>query len=162
MKKILCIIMLSFLSVTAFAKIKVQCDVIYERSDESWSNYHRCDVLFCIGEELGFNNRNSYAVIWFSQDNCAVIKLNSYESTFREANKYSIFIFLSSDILNQGFTGVSVNSPKPQVWKIYGKNESSYLIDPMFDYYPFNSYNEGVSRNNKNGLVVKRVRPDDK
>lgn len=76
-----------------------------------------------------------------------------------EIDKNFMFIYLGFDILNEGKLGTQINDDKERRWRIYGKDENSFLIAPIFNDCPYNSYNNGAERNSQNGIVVRRQRP---
>lgn len=161
MKRGIVLILFFAFCLSVFSRISVECDVIYQRTDGSWSDFYRTNVEFVSGYELGYtNNRNLYAVIWFSQDNCAVLEMEQKLTTLRVVDIYYMFGFLLSDDLNQGLLGIEVNNSSGRQWRIYGKNENSFLIDSSFNYHPFNSYNERMLENIQNGFVLRRTRPN--
>jgi hypothetical protein len=43
-----------FVASSSFPRISIQCDVIYQNSNGSWSNYFRTKVDFLTGEEMGY------------------------------------------------------------------------------------------------------------
>ena len=146
--------------VPSFARISVLCDVTYQNSNGSWSNYFRAKVDFLTGEEMGYlGDRSLYAAIWFSHDNCAILRMKNNNFISDVADSYYMYGFFLADALNEGEVGIEVNSNTNRKWKIYGKDENSFLIDPIFKNYPFNSYNEGVIQNINNGVIVNRVKP---
>lgn len=144
------------------ARITVMCDVIYEKSLGEWSDYYRTDVDFMYGSEINdsqFDSNKLYAVIWFSQTECAIIEQEYRCVSLGSVDKGFIFIFLTSDVLNEGRLGYQVNDRNKRKWRIYGKDDYSFLIDPMFLMGSYNSYNERVKANQNNGLVTRRQRP---
>ena len=149
-----------FVVSSSFPRISIQCDVIYQNSNGSWSNFFRTKVDFLTGEEMGYlGDRSLYAAIWFSHENCAILRMKNNNFVSDVADSYYMYGFFLADALNEGEIGIEVNSNNNRLWKIYGKDENSFLIDPMFRNYPFNSYNEGIRKNINNGVIVKRVRP---
>lgn len=160
MKSFLITLLFFVSSISTFARISIQCDVIYENSNDSWSDYYRTNVDFLTGIELGYiGNRNLYAVIWFSQNNCAVIEMEKNIVTFDKVDIDYMYIYLLSDALNEGMLGKEVNNDSNRSWRIYGLDEHSLLIDPIFNRYPHNSYNEGMRKNIQNGNIYRRARP---
>ena len=124
-----------------------------------WSEFHRVNVEFVSGREMrDIMNQNSvYAVIWYSQTECSVIKMDYNTIITSDIDKFFVFNLFGSDMLNEGLPGVQTNDNGEHIkWRIYGKDENSFMIDPAFNDF---TYNEGVQRNIKNGSIVKRQRP---
>lgn len=156
------ILLLFFLySFNLSAGIKVFCDVAYEKEQGIWSDLYRTKVDFVSGEELGLliDQNKLFAIIWFSQTNCAVIKTRYQVPLISKVSIYDIYGFFLTDVLNEGLDGFSVNGNQTVHWKLYGKDEASLLIDPVFETYPYNSYNNGIRRNIRNGFINKRAIP---
>ena len=93
MKKLLCLLVL-LVSVSAYARVDYKCLVNYMYTKSTgYASYTRVEsepkvvtVSFISGAE--YNPRMSpydkYAIIWFSQTNCVVIKLEAKRTTYVE------------------------------------------------------------------------------
>lgn len=159
MKRMLSLLLLFIISFHVYGRFTAQCDVIYEKSVGEWSEYHRVNVEFVSGREMQniMNQNGVYAIIWDSQTELSVIKLEYNSILTSDIDKFFVFMLFGSDILNEGLLGTQTNdNGKHTKWRIYGKDEMSFMIDPVFSEF---TYNEGVQRNIKNGLIVKRQRP---
>lgn len=143
------------------ARISVECDVVYEKSIGEWSDYYRRDVEFLSGREMGglLNVNKLYAVIWFSQTNCAIIEMEYRGAILGDIDKDFMYSYFGGDILNEGKAGIQTNGNTDVKWRLYGKDENSFLIDTMFNQYPYDSYNQGVKNNIQSGLRNNRKRP---
>lgn len=159
MKRFFSLFILLSLCFHVYGRFTAQCDVIYEKSVGEWSEFHRVNVEFVSGREMrDIMNQNSvYAVIWYSQTECSVIKMDYNTIITSDIDKFFVFMLFGSDMLNEGLPGVQTNDNGEHIkWRIYGKDENSFMIDPVFNDF---TYNEGVQRNIKNGSIVKRQRP---
>ncbi len=150
-----------FLPLYAQAKITLKCDVVYESSMFKWSDYYRRDVDFMSGHEIGGIYRGSdlYAVIWFSQTNCAIIKMDYNGLLLSEVDEYFMSTYFGFDVLNEGRLGEQVNADEKIRWRIYGKDERGFMIDDAFKRYPFDEHNKNVAENIKKGIYSNRQRP---
>lgn len=93
MKKFLCLLVL-LVSTSAYARVDYKCLVNYRYTQSTgYGSYVTTEsepkvvtVSFISGAE--YNPRKSpyekYAIVWFSQTNCAVIKLNAKRTTYVE------------------------------------------------------------------------------
>ena len=93
MKKFLCLLVL-FVSISAYARVDYKCLVNYRYTKSTgYGAYTMVEsepkvvtVSFISGAE--YNPRKSptekYAIVWFSQTNCAVIKLDTKRTTYVE------------------------------------------------------------------------------
>lgn len=86
MKKTLLLLLIALvLPITSFARIDVQCIVrTHHQKGNGWGAYSgvysdpvKCTVSFISGAEFKIRRPSTekYALIWFSRDECAVIKL---------------------------------------------------------------------------------------
>jgi len=152
MKRIVLFIVLMFACMNIYARVTIMCDVVYEESVGKWSEFRRTNVEFLSGKEKGdiLNQTKLYAIIWYSQSECAVIKID-YDSPILSGVDVSfIYYFLTFDILNEGRSRTQINdNGKNRKWRIYGKDDNSFLIDPMFSKGDYRTYNDGVQKNNK-------------
>src|SRR5690606_3620603 len=141
-KSILFFFLLLLSTSLSFARIKVVCDVTYENTGGDWSNFYRTEVEFMAGNELDntLQSNDLYAVIWFYQTNCAIIKMKHEFLLIREVDKTFVYNYFLSDYLNEGKDGQQINDEYNRKWKIFPKNEVSLLIDPIFEVYPYNAY----------------------
>lgn len=162
MKKTCVLLICIFVSVNLFSRICVTCDVIYEKSFAEWSDFYRRKIEFVSGAEMGLSleNRNKlFATIWYSQTKCSVIEMEYDGVLLQECiDKNFIFMYLGFDILNEGKVGIEINSDKSTKWRIYGKDENSLLIDPMFDIPPYD-INTAIREKMRQGIVHERKRP---
>lgn len=164
MKKLFCIVAVILFSLQLSARIAVICDVVYEKSLGEWSDFYRLEVEFLSGGEMGriLESNSLFAVIWFSQTNCAIIKMEHNGILIGEVDKNFVNTYLSFDMLNEGKLGLQVNSKNGEIkWRVYGKDEMSLLIDPMFDAYPYDSYNNNIREQIRKGVVNRRKRPSE-
>lgn len=164
MKKIVTFFIAIILSTQLFARISIICDVIHEKSFAEWTDYYRTKVEFISGHEMQYSLEQNklYAIIWYSQTQCSVIEME-YEGLLlqKKIDKNFMFIYLGFDILNEGKNGVEINGDDKTKWKIYGKDENSFIIDPIFNEYPYN-YNDAIYENMRQGIKIqKRKRPQD-
>lgn len=147
-KRILCVVVLLLFSAVLFARTTILCDVVYEQSPGRWSDYFRTKVDFIKGSELniyGPDANNLFAVIWFSQTQCAVIKTNHISLFDFDFSSAYILIGIT-DILNEGILGVQVNNEQNVLWRIYGKEDDGTFIDPRFGVYPYERTSNGIKR----------------
>lgn len=163
MKKVIALIVALLISAPLFARVSVICDVIYEKSFAEWSEYYRREVEFVSGQELGLilDGNKLFAIIWYSQTQCSVIQME-YDGVFVPSRIDFSFIdiFLGFDLLNEGRLGVEKDGEKERKWRIYGKDDMSFMIDPRFDEYPYNKYNSNIREYISQGVeVVRRSRP---
>ena len=104
-----------------------------------------------------------YAVIWFSQTNCAIISMNHKKFIVGKIDlEYVYYYFLFEDILNEGLLGIQVNSKEEVNWRIYGKDNLGIMIDPIFSrQYPSNVTEKERIEKIKRGAEEGRQRPAD-
>lgn len=161
MKKILLFSLVCFACIKMQARYTALCDVVYEISEGEWSEFRRAKVEFAYGREIDeslLNQNKLYALIWFSQYQCAKIDLDYSSAMVQDMDKFNLFLFLGMDILNEGKLGEQVNdNGQKRKWRIYGKDENNFFIDPALN--EFGDYKENNQRNINNGQIVKRQRP---
>ena len=162
MKKFIASVSVLLLSVPLFARLSVICDVIYEKSFAEWSEYYRREVEFVSGQELGriLDGNKLFAIIWYSQTQCSVIQME-YNGVIVPSRIDLSFIdtYLGFDMLNEGRLGVEKNGNDERKWRIYGKDDFSLMIDPVFEKYPYNQYNNNIREQINRGIVNRRQRP---
>ena len=135
MKRFFSLFILLSLCFHVYGRFTAQCDVIYEKSVGEWSEFHRVNVEFVSGREMrDIMNQNSvYAVIWYSQTECSVIKMDYNTIITSDIDKFFVFMLFGSDMLNEGLPGVQTNDNGEHIkWRIYGKDENSFMSDPVF------------------------------
>lgn len=162
MKRIVLFIVLMFACMNIYARVTIMCDVVYEESVGKWSEFRRTNVEFLSGKEKGdiLNQTKLYAIIWYSQGECSVIKIDYDSPILSDVDVSFIYYFLTFDILNEGRSGTQINdNGKNRKWRIYGKDDNSFLIDPIFSRGDYRTYNDRVQKNKRNGQIVKRQRP---
>lgn len=161
MKRLLLLFFLVITHLQINARITVICDVVYEKSIEEWSDYYRTNVDFLCGKEMNdiMNYSTLFAIIWYSQTQCSVIKIEKDFIILDPINYSSICNILSLDLLNEGLLGIQMNDDGKQTkWRIYGKDENGFLIDPMFNKDIYNTaIREGISK----GISYRRERPQE-
>lgn len=157
MKKILTILFFITLCIQIQGKCSAICDVIYEINSGEWSDYQRVKVDFMTGRELGYayEQYKIYAIIRQYASSDIVIKLDYQNYSTSEVDQFFLELLLISDILNEGRAGVQTVNGKQIKWRIYGKDDNSFLIDSRFG----NDYNNEVRRDQRNGIITKRQRP---
>jgi hypothetical protein len=94
MKKIVTILLLA-LSLTSTAKFRKMVEIKYQKQ-YGWSKYYLVEATFITGFELNqatrtydYNSYSTYAVIWWGDGECSIIRLN-YASCGYEALPYCI------------------------------------------------------------------------
>ncbi len=130
------------------ARVSILCDVVYEKSPGRWSDYFRTKVEFIKGSDLEMFSQDAntiFAVIWFSQTECAVIK-TSQTSVFDFDFSSAYYLIKINDMLNEGILGTQVNGNRNVLWRIYGKEEDGTLIDSRFGVYPYERKSNGERR----------------
>lgn len=108
------------------ARYDAICYVQYE-TEEGWSEKITTEVSFVSGIELTPKQYSNevYAIIWFSNSNCAIIKLrdNYISSDFKQKDFRSLYW------INKYYNGKQVNSEYKRLWKITAKDDFNQFID---------------------------------
>ena len=165
MKRIFFIILFTLFTLAINAGVEVMCDVIYKDKDGNWSDFYRTKVTFCLGHEINqvLESRSPFGVIWFSQSQCAVLKLKDALPSVNELDLFGTFMMLcSNDMINTGIDCILQNGTEKQEWKIYPKDEIGLLIDSRLSSTDYGTnYNQGTLRNRNNGTKIDREKPKD-
>ena len=157
------VILLLFSHIDTYGKHSVICDVTYEESIGEWSDYRRVKVDFMTGKEMGsyIDQTKLFAKIWYSTNEFFIVKMVFDQPIMYEIDDFLAFMIIGTDMLNEGLAGTQVNGKeKDRKWRIYGKDETSFFIDPQFDKGEYKTYNDRIREDIKNGYkIYKRERP---
>ena len=126
MKYILSFITIILFSQISYARYNAICYVQY-MTKQGWSEKVATEVSFLSGVELTPKQYSNevYAIVWFSNNNCAIIKLrNNFISTdFKQQDFRSLYW------MSKYYDGQQVNSEYEQTWRIIAKDDYGQFID---------------------------------
>lgn len=126
MKRFLLLFICVLITTAASARFMALCDIQY-KTQNGWSDIYRAKVIFLSGCEMQPQQYSNevYAVIWFSEDECAIIKLDvtHISAKFRMKDFKSIY-WVQSYI-----DGKQVNTEYERTWRITSKKTSGGFID---------------------------------
>ena len=126
MKYILSFITIILFSQISYARYNAICYVQY-MTKQGWSEKVATEVSFVSGVELTPKQYSNevYAIVWFSNNNCAIIKLrNNFISTdFKQQDFRSLYW------MSKYYDGQQVNSEYEQTWRIIAKDDYNQFID---------------------------------
>ena len=126
MKYILSFITIILFSQISYARYNAICYVQY-MTKQGWSEKVATEVSFVSGVELTPKQYSNevYAIVWFSNNNCAIIKLrNNFISTdFKQQDFRSLYC------MSKYYDGQQVNSEYEQTWRIIAKDDYGQFID---------------------------------
>ena len=126
MKYILSFITIILFSQISYARYNAICYVQY-MTKQGWSETVATEVSFVSGVELTPKQYSNevYAIVWFSNNNCAIIKLrNNFISTdFKQQDFRSLYW------MSKYYDGQQVNSEYEQTWRIIAKDDYGQFID---------------------------------
>lgn len=126
MKYILSFITIILFSQISYARYNAICYVQY-MTKQGWSEKVATEVSFVSGVELTPKQYSNevYAIVWFSNNNCAIIKLrNNFISTdFKQQDFRSLYW------MSKYYDGQQVNSEYEQTWRIIAKDDYGQFID---------------------------------
>lgn len=128
MKHFLPFIAIMLFSQICHARYNAVCHVQY-MTEEGWSEEVATEVSFVLGTELSPQQYSNevYAIVWFSNNNCAIIKIrDNYIPTtpkFRQKDFRSLF-WMTKD-----YDGYQVNTEYEQKWRITAKDRYGRFID---------------------------------
>lgn len=125
--KYLISLVLILLSQTSYARFDAVCNVQY-LTENGWSDEVLTEVSFVSGVELTPKQYSNevYAVVWFSNDNCAIIKLRDDVITI---GKFKQKDFRSLYWLTKSYDGKQVNSEYERKWRITAKDILGQFLD---------------------------------
>ncbi|HNW83576.1 MAG TPA: hypothetical protein PKG52_11875 [bacterium] len=96
MKKTIVLMLCLFFTTGLYAKYTHTCSVKY-KTESRWSKYYNLDVVFLTGFEIfqatlksGYDSSTVYAMIFFSQEKVAVVKIDSVLLCGTEVDKSCI------------------------------------------------------------------------
>lgn len=126
MKRFLLLFTLLLITTAVSARFTALCDIQY-RTQNGWSDTYRAKVVFLSGYEMQPKQYSNevYAAIWFSEDECAIIKLDvtHISTNFRMKDFKSIY-WVKSYI-----DGKQVNTEYERFWRITSKHSLGDFID---------------------------------
>ena len=126
MKYILSFITIILFSQISYARYNAICYVQY-MTKQGWYEKVATEVSFVSGVELTPKQYSNevYAIVWFSNNNCAIIKLrNNFISTdFKQQDFRSLYW------MSKYYDGQQVNSEYEQTWRIIAKDDYGQFID---------------------------------
>lgn len=114
------------ITTVASARFMALCDIQYKTLD-GWSDTYLAKVIFLSGCEMQPEQYSNevYAAIWFSEDECAIIKLDvTHIST-----NFGIKDFKSIYWIESYIDGKQVNTEYERTWRITSKNSFGDFID---------------------------------
>lgn len=126
MKRFLLLFTLLLITTVASASFTALCDIQY-KTQNGWSDTYRAKVVFLSGCEMQPKQYSNevYAAIWFSEDECAIIKLDvTHIST-----NFSMKDFKSIYWVKSYIDGKQVNTEYERVWRITSKQALGGFID---------------------------------
>ena len=163
MKKILLVIIITFVSIASNAAINVVCDIIYKNSKGEWSDFLRYPITLCLGHEINevLESRTVFAIIKTPDNERIILKMKGFHVQTQELNTFNTFLLLTTnDMINRGIDFELYDDKIKQDWKIYPKDEIGLLIDPSLSKSESGkSYNEGTLENRNKGFRYDRVKP---
>lgn len=126
------VVALSFISTPGFSEVHRFCLISYQ-TEEGWSDEYKMEVTFVTGQELNrktnsfdFDYFGEYVLIWFSQDQVAIVKIDEFLITGPE---FTAKDFRSAFLINQVLQGTQANSSSDRQWRIRGKQFVTW-VDP--------------------------------
>lgn len=134
-RNVVAIVALATLSAVSVASASVRRFVLtsYEHTDGERSTPHLSEVGFYTGSELNektqrltYTSFAVYAMIWFDDDQFAVIRL---PSAFGHGDKFTADDFKDLFAIRSEVRGEQANSPDPRVWYFRAKKNLEW-IDP--------------------------------
>lgn len=126
MKRLLFLFACMMFTTVASARFTALCDIQYQTRN-GWSDAYRVNVVFLSGCEMQPRQYSNevYVAIWFSEDECAIIKL---DVTHISAD-FGMKDFKSIYLLNSYIDGKQVNTKYERTWRITSKNLLGKFID---------------------------------
>lgn len=126
MKRLLFLIICGLITAATSARFVVLCDIQY-KTENGWSDKYRAKVIFLSGCEMQPQQYSNevYVAIWFSEEECAIIKL---DVTHLSAN-FGIKDFKSIFFVKPYIDGKQVNTEYERVWRIISKQTVGGFID---------------------------------
>jgi hypothetical protein len=119
---------------TGEAAVRRRVDTRYEREDYTKSRPVESEVTFITGQELNDKTQSfkyrvfsTYALIWFAQNEVAVIEMKSF--IIYSGDTFDADDFRNAFLLGMELNGTQVNSPKPRRWYFQAKRSLDW-IDP--------------------------------
>lgn len=122
-----------------YSVVRRYVDVQYETS-RGWSEKYRIEVTFATAKELSqatydyrYGISGAYAIIWFSREECAIIKMEvspivAVESKFTDQTLCDIFRIKSY------VTGIAFNSDDDRKWQITARTLFGFIDDRITGY----------------------------
>ena len=126
MKRFLLLFACVLITTAASARFTALCDIQY-KTQNGWSDQYRAKVIFLSGCEMQPQQYSNevYVAIWFSEEECAIIKL---DVTHISVN-FGIKDFKSIYWIESYIDGKQVNTEYERVWRITSKNSLGNFID---------------------------------
>lgn len=126
MKRLLLFTICIIITTAASARFVALCDIQY-RTHNGWSDTYRAKVVFLSGCEMQPKQYSNevYVAIWFSEDECAIIKL---DVTHISVN-FGIKDFKSIYWVKSYIDGKQVNTEYERMWRITSKTSFGSFID---------------------------------
>lgn len=126
MKRFLLLFICVLITTVASARFTALCDIQY-KTQSGWSDKYRAKVIFLSGCEMQPQQYSNevYVAIWFSEDECAIIKLDvtHISANFRMKDFKSIYW------VNSYIDGKQVNTEYERTWRITSKEALGDFID---------------------------------
>lgn len=135
MKRFLVFFIALFVYGISNAAVNLVCKVQYE-TRYGWSDPVKAEVTFATGSELNsatrsydFKSYEIYVTIWFSQNECAIIELDTYTmgigTTITYSSIESLFLYRTS------IKGEQVNTSYKIRWQITAKDFMGFIDDRL-------------------------------
>lgn len=126
MRKLLLLLTCIMITTAASAHFIALCDIQY-KTQKGWSDTYRTKVIFLSGYEMQPQQYSNevYVAIWFSEDECAIIKL---DVTHISVN-FSMKDFKTIYWANSYIDGKQVNTEYERMWRITSKDLLGSFID---------------------------------
>lgn len=126
MKRFLSSFICVLITTAASARFTALCDTQY-KTQNGWSDKYCVKVIFLSGCEMQpqqYSNE-AYVAIWFSEDECVIIRLDvtHISANFRMKDFKSIYW------VNSYIDGKQVNTEHERTWRITSKQASGGFID---------------------------------
>jgi hypothetical protein len=126
----------TLLSAPAMARVERFVQIAYW-TQTGWSDYYTREVEFVTGKELNASTKTldfdifaAYALVWFANDEVAIIKLSPLTTTIHSPFDGEGFkkLYWAGEAT---VLGNQVNSrPQGRFWKIRGRDDNLRFIDP--------------------------------
>ena len=126
-------IIIALMALNSYADIKRLCKVQYE-TEEGWSKEITIEVQYITGAELNkktnsyqYSQYSNYCLIWFAQDQVAVLEITTYIVSTGEEFDHEDFVQAFN--YTQYLDCKQVNATNKRKWRIKAKDYIDF-IDP--------------------------------